>query len=69
MIIKKVMRMTRTCKRVVLTFEEEDKEEDKDNEEEEEEEEEDCKRVDGCVLTDEEGEQPVIWPPYTLLQP
>ena len=27
---------------------------------EEEEEEEDCKRVDGCVLTDEEGEQPVI---------
>ena len=37
MIIKKVMRMTRTCKRVVLTFEEEDKEEDKDNEEEEEE--------------------------------
>ena len=62
MIIKKVMRMTRTCKRVVLTFEEEDKEEDKDNEEEEEEEEEeeDCKRVDGCVLTDEEGEQPVI---------
>ena len=58
MIIKKVMRMTRTCKRVVLTFEEEDKEEDKDNEEEEEEE--DCKRVDGCVLTDEEGEQPVI---------
>ena len=58
MIIKKVMRMTRACKRVVLTFEEEDKEEDKDNEEEEEEE--DCKRVDGCVLTDEEGEQPVI---------
>ena len=58
MIIKKVMRMTRTCKRVVLTFEEEDKEEDKDNEEEEEDE--DCKRVDGCVLTDEEGEQPVI---------